>query len=279
MVERLVDDTELVARVHDMRAAGKSYVEIKAELKIGASTISRILGVYGKGRARPRVTDALRGQARALRQDGRSVPEIAAELGLSKSTVWLITRDIPWAAEPRSSGSRSEVALAYWRKKNVQTAAERDRVTSGILESFGELTDRELLIAGAVAYWAEGTKSKPWRIRERLNFINSDPDMILLFLVWMAELRVDPSRLRYRVNIHESADVPAAEAYWADVAGVPVEQLDRATLKRHNPKTVRKNTGEAYRGCLVITVTKSAPEYRMMDGLWSAVARAVRSRR
>ncbi|SDU49990.1 helix-turn-helix domain-containing protein [Jiangella alkaliphila] len=279
MVERLIDDTELVARVHDMRADGKSYVQIKAELKVGASTISRILGVYGKGRARPRVTDALRGQARTLRADGRSVPEIAAELGMAKSTVWLITKDIPWTAEPRSSGSRSEVAFAYWRKKKAATEAEREQITSGIMESFGELTDRELLIAGAVAYWAEGTKSKPWNPRERLTFTNSDPDMIRLYLRWLSLLGVDQARLKYRVNIHESADVPAAETFWADVAGVAVERFDRATLKRHNPTTVRKNTGETYRGCLVVTVAKSAPEYRMMDGLWSAVAGVVRSRR
>lgn len=279
MIEHLVDDTQLAERVHAMRAAGRTYVEIKAELGIGASTISRILGVYGKGRPRPWVTDVLRERARALRTDGRSVPEIAQELGMAKSTVWLITKDIPWTAEPRSSGSRSESASAYWQKKKARTAEERERITSGIIESFGELTDRDLLIAGAVAYWAEETKSKPWQLRELLNFINSDPDMIRLFLRWLDLLGVDPARRKYRVNIHESADVRAAEAYWAEVAGVPVERFARATLNKHNPKTVRKNTGQDYRGCLVVTVAKSAPEYRIMDGLWSALAEAVCWRR
>ncbi|WP_197682441.1 hypothetical protein [Jiangella sp. DSM 45060] len=279
MIERLVDDTELAARVHAMRTDGKTYVEIKSELGIGASTISRILGVYGKGRARPRVTDELRGRARALRTDGKSVPEIAQELGMAKSTVWLITKDIPWTLTEDRAESRAAAARAGWRDRKAQTAVERDRITSGILESFGELTDRELLIAGAVAYWAEGTKSKPWQTRELLNFINSDPDMIRLFLRWLDLLGVDPARRKYRVNIHESADVAAATAHWAEVVGVSVERFARATLKKHNPKTVRKNTGVEYQGCLVITVAKSAPEYRMMDGLWSAVAGAVRSRR
>lgn len=279
MVERLIDDPQLVARVHELRAAGKTYDEIRWELHIGAGTISRILGVAGKGRARPRVAEALRERARALRADGRSVPEIAAELGMAKSTVWLITKDIPWTAEPRSSGLRSEVAHAYWRKKKAQTADERERITTGIIESFGELTDRELLIAGAVAYWAEGTKSKPWQLRELLNFVNSDPDMIRLFLRWLDLLGVDPGRRKYRVSIHESADVPAAEAFWAGVAGVPADRFARTTLKKHNPKTVRRNIGQEYRGCLVVTVAKSAPEYRIMDGLWSALAEAVCSRR
>jgi len=44
------------------------------------------------------------------------------------------------------------------------------------------LSDRELLIAGAVAYWAEGRKAKPWRTSEVVVFVNSDAAMIRLFL-------------------------------------------------------------------------------------------------
>ncbi|WP_157987726.1 hypothetical protein [Jiangella endophytica] len=279
MTERLVDDAELAERVHAMRAEGKTYVQIKAELGIGASTISRILGVYGQGRARPRVTDALRGRARALRADGRSVPEIADELAMAKSTVWLITKDIAWTLTPSRAASRAAAARAGWRRRTEETAAERARVNDDILAAFGELTDRELMIAGAVAYWAEGGKAKPWNPVESLNFINSDPDMILLHLEWLAVLGVDAGRLRFRLSIHESADVAAATAYWAEIVGAPVERFARATLKKHNPKTVRKNVNEGYRGCLVVRVAKGAPEYRIMNGWWAAVAGAVRSRR
>ncbi|TDD70920.1 hypothetical protein E1262_07235 [Jiangella aurantiaca] len=279
MVERLIDDAELAARVHAMRAAGKTYDEIRWELHIGASTISRILGVAGRRPARPRVSDGVREKARALRSDGWSVPEIARELGLAKSTAYVITKDVPWTLSEDRAERRAAAARAGWRREKARRQAERERVTGEIGESFGELTDRELLIAGVVAYWAEGAKAKPWNPREELRFINSDPDMIRLYLSWLDLLGIDRTRLKYRINIHESADVPAAEAYWADVAEVPVEQFYQATLKKHNPKTVRKNTGQDYRGCLVITVAKSSPEYRIMDGMWSAVARAVRSRR
>ena len=42
----------------------------------------------------------------------------------------------------------------------------------------GELTERQLLIAGAIAYWCEGTKSKPPHNSERVVFVNSDPGLI-----------------------------------------------------------------------------------------------------
>ncbi len=79
------------------------------------------------------------------------------------------------------------------------------------MEQIGDLSERELLLIGAVLYWAEGGKSKPWSRREWLEFINSDPDVIRLYVTWLSLLGVQPERLTYRVIIHESADVRRAE--------------------------------------------------------------------
>ena len=59
-------------------------------------------------------------------------------------------------------------------------------------------------------------------------FINSDPGMIMLFLAYLRAVGVTPDRLRLRVSIHESADVPAATAFWADLVGVPEGELPTA---------------------------------------------------
>ncbi len=82
---------------------------------------------------------------------------------------------------------------------------------------------------------------------------------------------VAPDRLALCVCIHETADVRAAEKYWADVVGVDVSKFSRATLKKHNPRTVRKNTGANYRGCLVVYVRQSATLYRRMEGAWYGI--------
>ena len=110
------------------------------------------------------------------------------------------------------------------------------------------MSDRELLLIGAVLYWAEGGKSKPWSRREWLEFINSDPDVIRLFLAWLRSVGVPSERVTYRVSIHETADVRAAERFWADIVGITPEDLQRTTLKRHVAKTVRKNTGTIITG-------------------------------
>ena len=71
----------------------------------------------------------------------------------------------------------------------------------------GRVSDRELMLLGAVLYWAEGTKDKPYDRRERVAFINSDADVIVMFLRWLDVMHVPDEHRRYRISIHESADV------------------------------------------------------------------------
>lgn len=85
--------------------------------------------------------------------------------------------------------------------------------------------------------------------------------MIKIYLAWLSLAGVTTDRLRFSVMIHESADVEAAEHYWAGLVGQDVAQFGKTTLKRHNPKTVRKNVGADYRGCLVVRVRQGADLY------------------
>ena len=54
-------------------------------------------------------------------------------------------------------------------------------------------------------------------------------------------------------------------------------QFRRPTLKRHNPTTIRKNTGDDYHGCLRVEVRRSADLYRQIEG-WAAAAMDGRGR-
>jgi hypothetical protein len=135
----------------------------------------------------------------------------------------------------------------------------------------GPLSERELLLVGVALYWAEGSKDKPYSRRERVTFINSDPDVITLYLRWLDLLGVEPSRRRFHLSIHESADVGAALVFWAELIGVPPVDFCKTTLKRHNPRTVRHKVGEDYRGCLAVRVNGSADLYRRIEGWWSGI--------
>jgi hypothetical protein len=125
-----------------------------------------------------------------------------------------------------------------------------------------------------MAYWCKGAKDKPWERREQLQFINSDPVLIRLFLGWLRAEGVPDERIRLRVSIHETADVSAVEEAWAAELGVSRERFGRATLKRHKPLTTRKNRAQGYRGCLTVTVLRSRELYWRVEGFVAGTAHA-----
>jgi hypothetical protein len=127
------------------------------------------------------------------------------------------------------------------------------------------------LLLGAIAYWCEGSKSKPWLRKDRLTFINSDPALLELFLRFLEVSGVPADELNYRVHIHETADALLAQDWWATRLAVPRCRFRRPTIKRHVPSTRRANVGDQYHGCLIIDVPKSRLLYWRMEG----VARAV----
>ncbi|WP_406148320.1 hypothetical protein [Streptomyces sp. NBC_01012] len=221
---------------------------------------------------RPNAKDDLREKARKLRLQGMTYDQIQVELGCSKGSISLWVRDLP---KPVPSRSAVEQARLAGRRRWDHELAVRDdkrQQTKAIAKAeIGDLTDRELLLIGVGLYWSEGTKDKPYDRRESLTFVNSDPGMIETYLAWLAAVGVTPDRIYFRVMIHETADVGAAEHYWADVVGVDVSALRKTTLKKHNPKTSRKNTDEAYRGCLVIRVAQGAELYRRVEGWWHGI--------
>ncbi|MFE5536874.1 hypothetical protein [Streptomyces sp. NPDC056492] len=227
---------------------------------------------------RPNAKDDLRDRARELRLQGMTYDQIQVELGCSKSSISLWVRDLP-KPEPRYSIEEHRSRMNAGLERLQKTREEKRRATKTAAEDeLGAMTDRELFVTGVGLYWAEGQKSKAYARRERVIFVNSDPDMIQLFLAWLDLLGIEPERLQYRVMIHETADVLGAEHFWADQVRVDHSRLQRTTLKKHNPKTVRKNIGEEYRGCLVIGVLDSADLYRRIEGWWSRMAVEARRR-
>ncbi|MEU6755065.1 hypothetical protein [Streptomyces sp. NPDC046685] len=55
--------------------------------------------------------------------------------------------------------------------------------------------------------------------------------------------------------------------YWAEGG--------KTTLKRHNPRTNRKNVGDTYHGCLRVRVLKGSDLYRRIEGAWCGIVGAI----
>ncbi|MFE1267158.1 hypothetical protein [Streptomyces sp. NPDC058757] len=278
-MNRYADFEGLREQALTLRREGLSLRQIRDRLKIFNNDLLQRL-VKGEPppewTKRPRAKDDLRARARELRLQGMTYDQIQVELGCSKSSISLWVRDLP-KPERRDPAEQARLASRKRWEHELAVRDERRRATKAdAARSVGAMSERELLLAGVALYWAEGTKDKPYDRRENVIFVNSDPGVIQLYLAWLRLLNVEPERLAYRVMIHMTADVEAAELYWADLVGVPVSALQKTTIKKHNPKTVRKNVGEDYRGCLVIRVARGAELYRRIEGWWSGMVEAQR---
>ncbi|MEV0277687.1 hypothetical protein AB0I22_15095 [Streptomyces sp. NPDC050610] len=264
---------ELREQALTLRKEGFSRRRIRDRLKVNNNDLlNRLLEGEPppEWTKRPNAKDDLRATARELRTQGLTYDQIQLELGCSKSSISLWVRDLP-KPPPRTKEEASAIARRGWEATLARREAARQETKLEATREIGELSDRELFLIGVGLYWSEGTKSKPYRRDEQVTFVNSDPNMIEVYLSWLALLGVDRQRLRFYVMIHESADVEGAERFWADLTGGDATMFGKTTLKKHNPKTVRKNVGETYRGCLVVRVRQGADLYRRIEGWWYGI--------
>ena len=273
-----VEFPQLREQATELRLAGKSLREIKeiTGVRSNRALAEALQGVPPQPWSRrPRAKDDLRDAARELRARGYTYLEIVAELGVSKGSASLWCRDMPRVGRLSNEEIRkrnSAGVSAFWAEESPRREARRRAVSDQAARDIGPLSEREVIIAGAMAYWCEGAKNKAYRrLDNDVAFINSDPKLISFFLRFLAVAGIEGDRIYCRVSIHESADIAGAERFWRRVTGLPDDQFRRPTLKRHNPTTIRKNTGDNYHGCLIVRVLGACELYRQIEGWASAV--------
>ncbi|UXY28036.1 helix-turn-helix domain-containing protein [Streptomyces sp. HUAS TT20] len=278
---KYADFEGLRERAVALRRAGLSRRQIRDRLHVDNNDIlNRLLEGEPppEWTKRPNAKDDLRARARELRLQGWTYDQIQVELGCSKSSISLWVRDLPRPERRDPTEQAKLAARKRWEHELAVRDGERRLTKASAEQEIGELSNRELFMAGVALYWAEGSKDKPYDRRENVIFVNSDPDVIELYLAWLDLLGVARDRLRFNVMIHESTDIAGAEEFWADLVGADRSAFNKTTLKKHNPKTVRLNVGENYRGCLAVRVSQGADLYRRIEGWWSGMVVAAKQR-
>lgn len=268
-------------RVRELYGQGLTRHQIREALDVTEWTVTAALRgePLREPANRPRAKDDLRAKARELRLQGLFYEEIAAQLHVSKSTLSLWLRDLPKPVSQEEARRRGTAAARKrWEELQPVRDAERAAEHKAAAAEVGPLTDREIFVAGVIAYWCEGSKNKPYRRNDRVVFMNSDAGLIRFFLRFLDSVGVSRDDLVFSVSIHERADVEAAHRFWLRVTNAPREQFAKPVIKRHNPKTNRKNVGETYHGCLMVRVRRSSKLYRKIEG-WASAVTSIDSKR
>jgi transcriptional regulator with XRE-family HTH domain len=200
-------------------------------------------------------------RARALRAEAWTLNEIAAELGVSKSSVSLWVRDVRFdeparaarAVANRNRGAQSRRPSQLRREKE----AEIERLLVEGRQRIGALSDRDLLIAGTALYAGEGTKTDG-----AVAFANSDPRMVILFCRWLRQFFViDEARLRVYLYLHAGLDLNAARAFWSSTTGIPLSQFGKPYRAVPDP-SIRRSKHPM--GCPRVSYSCSSTHRRIM---------------
>ena len=196
-------------------------------------------------------------RARALRADGWTMPDIAAELGVSRGSVSAWTRDVPFTPGPRRGRKRGPHALQRAKAAEIEAGREEGR------RLVGDPSERDLFIAGIALYAGEGAKGDG-----RLSFTNSDHRMVAMFLRWLRTCFViDESKLRLRLYLHDGLDLDAATEHWEAVTGIPRKRFTKPYRAEPDP-SIRKSKHPM--GCATV-VYYSATLHRRVMGLVDAL--------
>lgn len=160
-------------------------------------------------------------KARALRARNHTLADIAQVLGVSKSSVSLWVRDVPFTPTLRLRGPHGRPHPAH--EARLRQIADLNREAR---ERIGTLSDGEFLVSGVALYSGEGAKGDG-----TVQFANTDPMMIRFFCAWLRRFfDVDELRLRVRVYLHQGLDLERAETFCSTLTGVPRSNSDRPTV-------------------------------------------------
>lgn len=192
------------------------------------------------------------GEARRLRAENLTLADIAARLGVSKSSVSIWVRDVPFTPSKRRHGPH--------RRPHAQRVAKLEQIEALDAEGLaliGRLTEDSFLVAGVALYAGEGSKRE-----HSVVFANTDPAMIRLHCAWLRHFfDIDEARLRMRIYLHEGLDLDAAEAFWSQLTEIPRAQF-RAPYRAVADPSIRRNKHEY--GCAYVVYSCTRTHRRIM---------------
>lgn len=175
-------------------------------------------------------------KAFAMRREGKSIKEIAKQVGVSSGSVSAWVREIELTPEQRAFLTKRQIASGeQGRQKGADSNRERKEMRirearEASSQRFSSLSIEQLFVLGLGLYWGEGSKSPR---NKSLILTNSDPAIIKLMIRWFSDcFGVDQSRFRPRICIadtHRDRE-EILLSYWSKTLGLPVSQFSKTSF-------------------------------------------------
>ena len=214
-----------------------------------------------------------------LRKQGFSYSEILERIPVAKSTLSLWLREVGLSKRQKQHLTQKKLDAA-WRGgqvKREQRILRVKKILSSAEKDIGPLTKRELWLIGVALYLGEGSKEKEHRPGSRVQFTNSDPHMIRLFLRWVHGVcQIGDERIFFEIYLHETNQNRIAEvrSHWAQQLKINSSKLSRIYFKKNKIATQRKNTGDLYYGLVRVNISASSGLNRQIAGWVNGIIKA-----
>ncbi len=137
----------------------------------------------------------------------------------------------------------------FWQKRVA--AFNRGR------EQMQKLINNPNFIAGAMLYWAEGSKSCGAEVA------NSDPNLIMAMIKWLEKFyNIPPTSIAVQMHIHSGQNEQNLRQYWAGITKIPSANFQQSYIK---PEGKGHRTKKLYYGTIKIRVRGVGSTYLLFQ--------------
>ncbi len=221
--------------------------------------------------------NSTKNKAIKLRKEGKTYSEILSIIPVAKSTLSEWFREVSLSKRQNQvlTERRMEARRKGGRAKHIQRLEKVEKIRTEALRDIKSISNKELWLIGIMLYWAEGTKEKEIHPGSGINFNNSDPRMIKVFVKWLNKsCGISEERIKFEIYIHENSknDTESVRKFWSKVTGFSLDKFSKVYYKTNKVKTNRKNVGDLYYGLLRVRVSASSTLVRKIAGWTQAIA-------
>lgn len=168
-----------------------------------------------------------------LRKDGESIKDIAASLGVAKSSVSVWVRNVKLSNKQISKLSKNNFSKLVVEKRRtsrvIHEEAKRDAVMFEASRDITKISKHELRLMGLCLYWGEGGKTNQGVAR----ISNSDPKIISIMMRFFREIcSVEESKFRGHIHTYSHLNAQLAEEYWSSISKIPKRQFYKTYIKK-----------------------------------------------
>lgn len=147
-----------------------------------------------------------------------SVPEISNEIGVDNKTIYRFMEKMSLPRRTPEEGNK-----IIFEKKTKSFFLKQDLSNQ----------EEKLKLAGIMLYWTEGAKLNLDKRAVMVDFSNSNPRMIQLFLRFLRQIcGVDEKRLRVLLYCYANQKIEKLKRFWQNITNIPLAQFTKPYVRK-----------------------------------------------